>query len=44
MSDSIPVICDRCGATGLAGLDAFSDLGNLLEFSAVPRQLKRRDG
>ena len=44
MSDSIPILCDRCGATGIAGLADFSDLGNLLEFSAVPRQLKRSNG
>jgi hypothetical protein len=41
---AIPVICDRCGATGTAGLVDFSFLGDLLEFSAVPRQLTRKDG
>ena len=44
MSDSIPVICDRCQATGIAGLADFSHLGDLLEFTPVPRQLKRKDG
>ena len=41
---NIKVICDRCKATGIAGLADFSNLGDLLNFTAVPRQLKRRDG
>ena len=41
---SIPVLCDQCGAAGRAGTGDFSDLGDLLDFKAVPRQLKRRDG
>jgi hypothetical protein len=41
---SVPVLCDQCGAAGLAGSGGFSDLGDLLDFKAVPRQLKRRDG
>jgi hypothetical protein len=41
---SVPVICDRCGAAGLAGQADFSHLGDLLEFDPVPRQLKRQDG
>lgn len=41
---AIPVICDRCLAAGTAGLADFSHLGELLEFTPVPRQLKRRDG
>ena len=44
MTEPIPVTCDRCGATGLAGQADFSHLGDLLEFTPVPRQLKRRDG
>ncbi len=42
--NQIPVICDSCGASGRAGEGDFSDLGDLLDFTAVPRQLKRRDG
>ena len=40
----IPVICDDCGATGLAGEGEFSHLGDLLEFTPAPRQNKRQDG
>jgi hypothetical protein len=41
---SIPVICDRCRATGFAGEADFSHLGDLLEFEPVPRQVERADG
>jgi hypothetical protein len=40
---SIPVICDRCRQTGLAGEADFSHLGDLLEFEPVPRK-KRAHG
>ena len=40
----IPVICDRCRVTGLAGEADFSHLGDLLEFTPVPRQKTRVDG
>ena len=33
---SIPVICDRCRSTGIAGEADFSNLGDLLEFDPVP--------
>ena len=35
---SIPVICDRCRQTGIAGETDFSHLGDLLEFDPVPRR------
>jgi hypothetical protein len=35
---SIPVICDRCRSTGIAGESDFSHLGDLLEFEPVPRR------
>ena len=41
---SIPVICDRCRATGIAGEADFSHLGDLLDFTPVPRKTKRVDG
>src|SRR5689334_2239456 len=41
---SIPVICDRCRSTGLAGASDFSHLGDLLEFTPVPRRKERVDG
>ena len=41
---SIPVICDRCRSTGLAGEADFSHLGDLLEFEPVPRKTQRADG
>ena len=41
---SIPVICDRCRAAGIAGEADFSHLGDLLEFTPVPRKTKRIDG
>ena len=34
----IPVICDRCRATGLAGEDPFAELADLLTFTPVPRR------
>ena len=34
----IPVICDRCRATGRAGEDPFADLADLLTFTPVPRR------
>src|SRR5690349_21729118 len=41
---SIPVICDRCRSTGIAGEADFSHLGDLLEFTPVPRRKQRVDG
>lgn len=41
---SIPVICDRCRSTGIAGTSDFSHLGDLLEFAPVPRKKQRVDG
>ncbi|GAA4711487.1 hypothetical protein H9L13_02505 [Sphingomonas lutea] len=41
---SIPVICDRCRATGFAGESDFTHLGDLLAFTPVPRLTKRADG
>ena len=41
---SIPVICDRCRSTGLAGESDFSHLGDLLAFTPVPRKKERVDG
>ena len=41
---SIPVICDRCRSTGLSGEADFSHLGDLLEFTPVPRKKERVDG
>ena len=35
---SIPVICDRCRASGTAGTGEFAALGDLLEFVPVPVQ------
>ena len=35
---SIPVICDRCRQTGIAGEADFSHLGDLLDFEPVPVQ------
>jgi hypothetical protein len=41
---SIPVICDRCRSTGIAGEGDFSHLGDLLDFDPVPRKMQRVDG
>jgi len=41
---AIPVICDRCRATGTAGAGDFSHLGDLLDFAPVPRKTRRSDG
>lgn len=41
---AIPVICDRCRATGIAGEGDFDHLGDLLDFTPVPRKIKRADG
>ena len=41
---SIPVICDRCRSTGTAGEGDFSHLGDLLDFTPVPRKTTRVDG
>ncbi|HEX8214842.1 MAG TPA: hypothetical protein VF582_05150 [Allosphingosinicella sp.] len=41
---SIPVICDRCRAQGLAGEDPFAAFGALLDFDPVPRRTHRADG
>ena len=41
---TIPVICDRCRSTGIAGQSDFSHLGDLLDFAPVPRKTKRADG
>ena len=41
---SIPVICDRCRVTGISGEADFSHLGDLLEFTPVPRKTQRADG
>ena len=40
----IALLCDRCGAEGLAGGAGFEDLADLLDFAPVPRQFKRQDG
>jgi hypothetical protein len=44
MHHSIPVICDRCRAEGLAGEDPFAAFGALLDFEPVPRRTSRADG
>ena len=36
--NAIPVICDRCRATGLAGEVPFAELADLLSFTPVPRR------
>jgi hypothetical protein len=43
MTAPIPVICDRCRATGDAGEAPFADFGDLLDFKPVPRR-PRADG
>ena len=40
---SIPVICDRCRSVGNSGEGDFSHLGDLLDFTPVPRR-KRLNG
>ena len=44
MSNHIPVICDRCRATGQSGEADFPHLGDLLDFAPVPRKTARVDG
>lgn len=42
-----PVLCDRCGAEGLAGeaeFERLAGLGDLLDFEPVPRRVARADG
>ena len=41
---TIPVICDRCRATGSSGTGDFTHLGDLLDFTPVPRKMERVDG
>jgi hypothetical protein len=41
---SIPVICDRCRSTGVSGEGDFSHLGDLLDFTPVPRKKERVNG
>jgi hypothetical protein len=41
---AIPVICDACRARGIAGEEGFADLGDLLDFTPVPRKKQRVDG
>ena len=41
---TIPVICDRCRTAGFSGEGDFSHLGDLLDFTPVPRKTKRSDG
>ena len=41
---TIPVICDRCRKVGYSGDGDFSHLGDLLEFTPVPRKKERVDG
>lgn len=43
MQKRAPVICDRCRATGIAGLGSFSAMKPLLDFAPVPRK-PRSDG
>ena len=40
---TIPVICDKCRETGLAGDEAFSAIPDILNFTPVPRRA-RADG
>lgn len=35
--DPIPVVCDQCGARGVAGDEAFASIPDLLTFDPVPR-------
>jgi hypothetical protein len=41
---TIPVICDKCRSTGVSGEGDFSHLGDLLDFTPVPRKKERVDG
>ena len=41
---TIPVICDRCRTVGFSGDGDFSHLGDLLDFTPVPRKKERVDG
>jgi len=41
---TIPVICDRCRSVGFSGDGDFSHLGDLLDFTPVPRKIDRADG
>ena len=41
---TIPVICDRCRSLGFSGDGDFSHLGDLLDFTPVPRKKERVDG
>ena len=40
---TIPVICDQCRASGMAGDEAFSGIPDILSFEPVPRRA-RADG
>jgi ribosome-associated translation inhibitor RaiA len=45
--DPYPVLCDRCGAEGIAGeaeFERLAGLGDLLDFEPVPRRVARADG
>ena len=44
MTHTVPVICDRCRAEGVAGEADFADFGDLLDFEPVPLQVSRVDG
>ena len=41
---TIPVICDHCRSTGFSGDGDFSHLGDILDFTPVPRKAQRADG
>jgi hypothetical protein len=44
VTQSIPVICDRCREQGQSGEDPFAAFGALLDFEPVPRFSQRADG
>jgi hypothetical protein len=44
MPTPIPVLCDRCQASGIAGEGDFAALGDLLDFEPVALQVERVDG
>ncbi|WP_324751181.1 hypothetical protein SH591_07485 [Sphingomonas sp. LY54] len=44
MQYQIPVVCDRCRASGRPGADPFAGFGALLDFTPVPRRNARADG